>query len=69
MIIWYSLLALMFIVIVGLAALTIERTEQNARRVQKNIQQHKKKICNKMSMTVKRLNNVKTINKYNIKKG
>lgn len=43
MIIWYSLLALMFIVIVGLAALTVERTEQNARRVQKNIQQHKKK--------------------------
>lgn len=43
MIIWYSLLALMFIVTVGLAALTVERTEQNARRVQKNIQQHKKK--------------------------
>lgn len=42
MIIWYSLLALIFIVIVGLAALTIKRTEQNARRVQKNIQQHKK---------------------------
>lgn len=42
MIIWYLLLALMFIVAVGLAALTVERTEQNARRVQKNIQQHKK---------------------------
>lgn len=43
MILWYSLLALMFIVTIGLAALTVERTEQNARRVQKNIQQHKKK--------------------------
>lgn len=43
MIIWYSLLALMIIVAVGLAALTVERTEQNARRVQKNIQQHKEK--------------------------
>lgn len=42
MIIWYSLLAFMFIAIVGLAALTVKRTEQNARRVQKNIQQHKK---------------------------
>lgn len=42
MIIWYSLLALMLIVVIGLAALTVERTEQNARRVQKNIQQHKK---------------------------
>lgn len=43
MIIWYLILALMSIVAVGLAALTVERTEQNARRVQKNIQQHKKK--------------------------
>lgn len=43
MIIWYLLLALMFMVTVGLAALTVERTEQNARRVQRNIQQHKKK--------------------------
>lgn len=42
MIIWYSLLALMFIVVIGLAVLTIKRTEQNARRVQKIIQQHKK---------------------------
>ena len=42
MIIGYSLLAFMSIVIVGLAALTVERTEQNARRVPKNIQQHKK---------------------------
>ena len=44
MILWYLLLALMLIVIVGLAALTIERTEQNARRVQKHIQQHKKEV-------------------------
>lgn len=42
MIIGYSLLAFMSIVIVGLAALTVKHTEQNARRVQKNIQQHKK---------------------------
>lgn len=42
MILWYLLLALMLIVIVGLAVLTVERTEQNARRVQRNIQQHKK---------------------------
>ena len=42
MIIWYSLLAFISIVIVGLAALTVKRTEQNARRVQKIIQQRKK---------------------------
>lgn len=42
MILWYSLLAFISIVIIGLAALIVERTEQNARRVQKHIQQHKK---------------------------